>query len=114
MYSHASTGGLTCDQVDQFAAAAQEDPQVRGYRSFMNLSKGKIICVMEAPSHYVTKSLDDGPIIAQSTAAGDHRDTIDDLVRKGRDLERMVLTTAVRQHLEDRILVSRNKTLVFD
>jgi len=70
--------------------------------------------IIGATSHYVTESLDDGPIIAQSTAPVDHRDTIDDLVRKGRDLERMVLATAVRQHLEDRILVSRNKTVVFD
>jgi hypothetical protein len=43
-------GELTREQVNQFAEAAQKDPQVRGYRSFMNLSQGKIVCVMEAPS----------------------------------------------------------------
>ena len=52
--------------------------------------------------------------INSATPPVDHRDTIDDLVRKGRDLERMVLVTAVRQHLEDRILVRRHKTVVFD
>ncbi len=67
-----------------------------------------------ATSHYVTRDLDAGPIIAQSTLSIDHRDTLADLVRKGRDLERVVLATAVRHHVEDKILVSRNKTVVFD
>ena len=67
--------------------------------------------IIGATSHYVTERLDDGPIIAQSTLAIDHRDTVDDLVRKGRDLERVVL--AVRQHVEDKILVSGHKTIVF-
>jgi len=63
---------------------------------------GNIVCVMEATSHYVTESLDDGPIIVQSTTPVDYRDTIEDLVRKGRDLERMVVAAALRLHLEDR------------
>jgi formyltetrahydrofolate deformylase len=67
-----------------------------------------------ATSHYVTDQLDAGPIIAQATAATSHRDTISDLIRKGRDLERMVLAHAVRLHVEDRILVSQNKTVVFE
>jgi formyltetrahydrofolate deformylase len=70
--------------------------------------------IIGATSHYVTDELDEGPIIAQATLGVDHRDTIDDLVRKGRDLERVVLATAVRLHLEDKILASRNKTVVFD
>ena len=70
--------------------------------------------IIGATSHYVTDQLDDGPIIAQSTIPVNHRDTIEDMVRKGRDLERVVLATAVRQHVEDRILVNRNKTVVFD
>jgi len=70
--------------------------------------------IIGATSHYVTDQLDQGPIIAQATAHVDHRDTIGDLIRKGRDLERVVLATAVRQHVEDKILVSRNKTVVFD
>ncbi len=70
--------------------------------------------IIGATSHYVTDELDEGPIIAQNTLSVDHRDTIDDLIRKGRDLERVVLATAVRQHVEDKILMSTNKTIVFD
>ena len=70
--------------------------------------------IIGATSHYVTDKLDEGPIIAQGTLQVDHRDTLDDLVRKGRDLERLVLASAVRHHVEDRILVSKNKTVVFD
>ncbi len=69
--------------------------------------------IIGATSHYVTDVLDDGPIIAQQTLPVDHRDGVDDLVRKGRDLERLVLAEAVRLHVEDRILVARNKTVVF-
>lgn len=67
-----------------------------------------------ATSHYVTPELDAGPIIAQDTAATSHRDAVVDLVRKGRDLERIVLARAVRQHVSDKILVSNNKTVVFE
>jgi formyltetrahydrofolate deformylase len=67
-----------------------------------------------ATSHYVTDRLDAGPIIAQDTASTSHRDTVADLIRKGRDLERLVLARAVRLHVEDRILVSQNKTVVFE
>lgn len=70
--------------------------------------------IIGATSHYVTDELDEGPIIAQSTMPVDHRDTIDDMIRKGRDLERIVLATAVRQHVEDKILVNQNRTVVFD
>lgn len=67
-----------------------------------------------ATAHYATGELDEGPIIEQSVAHASHRDSVDDLVRKGRDVERTVLATAVRAHLEDRILVYDNKTVVFD
>lgn len=70
--------------------------------------------IIGATSHYVTEDLDQGPIIAQSVAPVDHRDALADLVRTGRDLERMVLSTAVRLHVEDKILVRQNKTVVFD
>lgn len=70
--------------------------------------------IIGATSHYVTAELDQGPIIAQQTTQVDHRDTVDDLVRKGRDLERVVLAAAVRAHTNDKVLVSRNKTVVFD
>ena len=67
-----------------------------------------------ATSHYITEVLDDGPIIEQDVARVSHRDQIDDLVQKGRDLERIVLSRAVRWRLEHRILVYGNKTVVFD
>ena len=65
-------------------------------------------------SHYVTAALDQGPIIEQDVVRCSHRDSVADLIRKGRDLERIVLARAVRWHLEDRILVYGNKTVVFE
>jgi formyltetrahydrofolate deformylase len=67
-----------------------------------------------ATAHYATTDLDEGPIIEQDVARSSHRDTVRDLIRKGRDLERTVLARAVRWHLEDRVLVYENKTVVFD
>jgi formyltetrahydrofolate deformylase len=67
-----------------------------------------------ATSHYVTAVLDDGPIIEQDVARISHRDQVEDLVARGRDLERMVLSRAVRWHLDRRILCYENKTVVFD
>ena len=66
-----------------------------------------------ATAHYATKDLDEGPIIEQDVIRASHRDSVDDLVRKGRDLERAVLARAVRWHLDDRVLVYGNKTVVF-
>ena len=67
-----------------------------------------------ATAHYATRDLDEGPIIAQDVARVTHRHGVDDLIRKGRDLEKMVLAQAVRWHLEGRVLVYGNKTVVFD
>ena len=67
-----------------------------------------------ATSHYVTEVLDDGPIIEQDVVRVSHRDSVDDLVQKGRDLEKVVLSRAVRWHLENRILLYGNKTVVFE
>jgi formyltetrahydrofolate deformylase len=67
-----------------------------------------------ATSHYVTDLLDDGPIIEQDVVRISHRDQVEDLVARGRDLERMVLSRAVRWHLDRRILCYGNKTVVFD
>ena len=66
-----------------------------------------------ATAHYVTADLDEGPIIHQDVEATSHADTPDDLVRKGRDIERRVIATAVRHHLEDRVLLNGNRTVVF-
>jgi len=67
-----------------------------------------------ATSHYVTEKLDDGPIIEQDVIRISHKDSIDDLKRKGRDLERIVLSSAIHYHSEYRVLVYKNKTIVFD
>jgi formyltetrahydrofolate deformylase len=67
-----------------------------------------------ATSHYATETLDDGPIIEQDVARISHRDQLDDLLQKGRDLEKVVLSRAVRWHIEHRILVYGKKTVVFD
>lgn len=67
-----------------------------------------------ATSHYATAALDDGPIIEQDVARISHRDSIPDLIARGRDLERLVLFRAVRWHLDHRIVTYGNKTVVFD
>lgn len=67
-----------------------------------------------ATAHYATRDLDEGPIINQDVARVTHRHDVDDLIRKGRDLEKTVLAQAVRWHLDGRVLVYGNKTVVFD
>jgi len=67
-----------------------------------------------ATAHYVTSDLDEGPIIEQDVTRVSHRHSVEELIRKGRDLEKIVLARAVRWHLEDRVLVYGNKTVVFD
>jgi formyltetrahydrofolate deformylase len=67
-----------------------------------------------ATAHYVTGNLDEGPIIEQDVIRCSHKDTVEDLARKGRDLEKFVLARAVRWHLDDRVLEYGNKTVVFD
>ena len=67
-----------------------------------------------ATSHYVSEVLDDGPIIEQDVTRISHRDQLDDLVQKGRDVERLVLSRAVRWHIDRRILLYENKTVIFD
>ncbi|MCF7885471.1 MAG: formyltetrahydrofolate deformylase [Candidatus Marinimicrobia bacterium] len=70
--------------------------------------------IIGATSHYVTEKLDEGPIIEQDVVRISHKDTIEDLKYKGRDLERLVLVQAFNYHCEQRILVYKNKTVVFD
>ena len=66
-----------------------------------------------ATSHYVTNDLDEGPIIEQDVERVDHRDNVSDLKKIGRQIERRVLAKAVKWHLENRIIVEGNKTIVF-
>jgi formyltetrahydrofolate deformylase len=67
-----------------------------------------------ASAHYATKDLDEGPIIAQDVTPISHRHSVEDLIRRGRDLEKRVFAQAIRWHIENRILVYGNKTVVFD
>ena len=69
--------------------------------------------IIGATAHYVTEELDEGPIIEQDVVRVSHRDHVDALVRLGADVERIVLLRAVRWHLEDRVLVHGNRTVVF-
>lgn len=83
-----------------------ENPYGQAYR--------RGVKIIGATSHYVTEELDAGPIIEQDTVRISHRDTLNDLKIKGQDLEKIVLSRAVRWHLERKILVYNNKTVVFD
>jgi formyltetrahydrofolate deformylase len=67
-----------------------------------------------ATAHYVTEILDDGPIIEQGVTRISHRDALEDLVEKGRDLEKLVLSRAVRWHIDNRILLHGNRTVIFE
>jgi formyltetrahydrofolate deformylase len=69
--------------------------------------------IIGATAHYVTQDLDEGPIIEQDVVRVSHRDQVVDLIRKGKDLERVVLARAVRLHLQNRVLVYGNRTVVF-
>jgi len=69
--------------------------------------------IIGATAHYATEDLDEGPIIEQDVVRVSHRDGVPDLIRKGKDIEKAVLARAVRWHLEDRLLVYRNRTVVF-
>lgn len=70
--------------------------------------------IIGATAHYVTADLDAGPIIEQDVVRVSHRDEVEDLIRKGKDLERVVLARAVRSHLQNRVLIYHNKTVVFE
>jgi formyltetrahydrofolate deformylase len=88
-------------------------PAFTGARPY-HAAHARGVKLIGATSHYVTDLLDDGPIIEQDVARISHRDQVEDLVARGRDLERIVLSRAVRWHLDQRILCYGNKTVVFD
>lgn len=87
-------------------AFAGGDPYRQAYQ--------KGVKIIGATSHYVVKELDAGPIIEQDTVRVTHRDALADLIRKGQDLERIVLSRAVRWHLQRKILCYNNKTVIFE
>ncbi|MCA0457763.1 MAG: formyltetrahydrofolate deformylase [Chloroflexi bacterium] len=74
---------------------------------------GRGVKIIGASSHYVTAELDAGPIIEQDIMRVNHRDSVEDLVRKGKDVEKLVLSRAVRYHLNHQVLVYNNKTVIF-
>lgn len=109
---------LSAEFLDQFGA-----PVINIHHSFLPAFAGgrpyhqahaRGVKLIGATAHYATRALDEGPIIHQDVARVTHRHGVEDLVRKGRDLERSVLAQAVRWHLEGRVLVYGNKTVVFD
>jgi len=87
-------------------------PSFKGAKPY-HQAHARGVKMIGATGHYVTADLDEGPIIHQDVEAVTHADSPEDLVRKGRDVERRVLAEAVRLHLEDRALVNGNKTVVF-
>lgn len=88
-------------------------PAFQGAKPYHQAHK-RGVKLIGASGHYVTADLDEGPIISQNVTRVGHRHSVRDMVRKGRDLEKQVLAEAVRCHVEDRILVYSNKTVVFD
>jgi formyltetrahydrofolate deformylase len=87
-------------------------PGFKGAKPY-HQAHGRGVKLIGATAHYVTAELDEGPIIEQDVERISHADTPDDLVRKGRDIERRVLARAVRYHLEDRVILNGKKTVVF-
>lgn len=87
-------------------------PGFKGARPY-HQAHARGVKLIGATAHYVTSDLDEGPIIDQDVERISHRDTPDDLVRKGRDIERRVLARGVRYHLEDRVILNGKKTVVF-
>jgi formyltetrahydrofolate deformylase len=107
---------------DEFIATLGSENLINIHHSFLPAFVGskpyhqafqRGVKLIGATAHYVTQVLDDGPIIDQDVVRIHHRDTIDDLVQKGRDIEKVVLSRAVRWHVENRILLYGNKTVVF-
>ncbi len=109
---------LSADFLEKFGA-----PVINIHHSFLPAFAGgrpyhqahaRGVKLIGATAHYATRDLDEGPIIHQDVARVTHRHGVEDLVQKGRDLEKLVLAQAVRWHLEGRVLVYGNKTVVFD
>jgi formyltetrahydrofolate deformylase len=107
---------------DEFIATLDSGNLINIHHSFLPAFVGskpyhqafqRGVKLIGATAHYVTQVLDDGPIIEQNVVRIHHRDTVEDLVQKGRDIEKIVLSRAVRWHVENRILLYGNKTVVF-
>lgn len=87
-------------------------PAFAGARPYLN-AYNRGVKLIGATAHYVTNELDEGPIIEQDVARVSHKQSVNDLVMLGRDIERQVLTRAVKAHIDDRVIIHGNKTIVF-
>jgi formyltetrahydrofolate deformylase len=115
---------LSGDFLSRFQNGGPQDHRVINiHHSFLPAFKGaqpyhraweRGVKLIGATAHYVTEDLDDGPIIEQSTMHVSHRAEIEDLIRKGRDCERLALARALRLHLRREVMVYRGRTAVFD
>jgi formyltetrahydrofolate deformylase len=107
--------GAFCDEYRWRAINIHHSflPAFAGARPY-HQAHARGVKLIGATAHYVTEDLDEGPIIAQDVTPVSHRDDVERLRRRGRDLEMTVLATAVRYHLEHRVLVYDNRTVVFD
>ena len=83
------------------------------YLSYISSAFQRGVKIIGATSHYVTTELDAGPIIEQDVVRITHKDSIEDLVNKGKDLEKIVLSRAVQKHIERKVLAYKNKTVIF-
>ncbi|MEO0391716.1 MAG: formyltransferase family protein, partial [Pseudomonadota bacterium] len=88
-------------------------PSFKGAKPY-HQAHARGVKLIGATAHYVTPDLDEGPIIEQETARVTHRDTADDFVAQGRDIEALVLSRAVKLHLEGRVMLNGSNTVVFD
>ena len=88
-------------------------PAFAGARPYHN-AHARGVKIIGATSHYITANLDEGPIIEQDVVGVSHRESIEDLVRKGRDVEKIVLARAVHNHVKNKVLVHKNRTVIFN
>ena len=120
--STCSSSPATCRSSPPTSSRALGAPAINIHHSFLPAFVGadpyrraheRGVKLIGATAHYVTEELDAGPIIDQDVTRVSHRDEVDDLMRIGRDIERLVLARAVKAHLDDRVLLDGARTIVF-
>ena len=120
--STCSSSPATCRSSPPTSCGELGAPAINIHHSFLPAFVGadpypraheRGVKLIGATAHYVTEELDAGPIIDQDVTRVSHRDEVDDLMRIGRDIERLVLARAVKAHLDDRVLLDGDRTIVF-